>query len=120
MTSKDPTGWADWRAKNTDPYGNAVMEFAEQWATLMETQIANGARLEDIADATMREVDQRPGFGITGFMYGMAVSALSLGWVHGEDLRRWHNLETQIGTEGERANESGAVLNPALLNIETH
>lgn len=55
--------------------------------------------------------------GITGFMYGCAVSALAHFWAHGEALRRWHNLDTQIGTEGEKANESGGVLNPALLNI---
>jgi hypothetical protein len=39
-------------------------------------------------------------------------------WEHGEELRRWHNLKTQIRDEGEKANESGGVLNPALLNIE--
>jgi len=32
-------------------------------------------------------------------------------------LRRWHNKENQIGTEGDKANESGGVLNPALLSI---
>ena len=37
--------------------------------------------------------------------------------VHGEALRRWHNRDTQIGTEGDKANESGGVLNPALLTI---
>ncbi|MDA8315367.1 MAG: hypothetical protein M0010_09365 [Actinomycetota bacterium] len=46
---------------------------------------------------------------------GAAVSVLASCWVHGEELRRWHNLDTQIGTEGEKANASGGVLNPALL-----
>ena len=32
-------------------------------------------------------------------------------------LRRWHNKATQIGTEGDKANETGGVLNPALLTI---
>lgn len=50
-------------------------------------------------------------------MYGCAVSALAKFWVHGEQLRIWHNLDIQIGNEGEKANESGGVLNPALLNI---
>lgn len=50
-------------------------------------------------------------------MYGCAVSILSQVWIHGEELRRWHNLDSQIGTEGEKANESGGVLNPAVLNI---
>ena len=55
--------------------------------------------------------------GITGFMYGMATSILARSRVHGEALRRWHNLKTQIGTEGEQANESGTTLNPALLSV---
>jgi hypothetical protein len=37
----------------------------------------------------------------------------------GEELRRWHNKDVQIGDEGEKANETpGAVLNPALLTIK--
>jgi len=50
-------------------------------------------------------------------MYGCAVVILSKCWEHGEALRRWHNKDTQIGDEGDRANESGGVLNPALLSI---
>lgn len=88
--------------------------FAEQWGRLMELELSRGAKLEAIADATSSEADTE---GITGFMYGAAVSVLAQCWEHGEALRRWHNLTTQIGTEGERANESGGVLNPALLNI---
>lgn len=33
-------------------------------------------------------------------------------------LRRWHNKDIQLGTEGDAANESGGVLNPALLHIQ--
>ncbi|HAV61687.1 MAG TPA: hypothetical protein DCY13_04890 [Verrucomicrobiales bacterium] len=83
----------------------------------MEAKIAGGEKLEDIADSAGHEVDRRPGFGITGFMYGCAVGMIAKAWIHGEALRRWHNLKTQIGTEGEKANESGGVLNPALINI---
>ena len=80
----------------------------------MEEGIGDGKKLEDIAQATSHEADTE---GITGFMYGCAVSLLSQAWKHGEELRRWHNLDTQIKDEGEKANESGGVLNPALLNI---
>ena len=48
--------------------------------------------------------------GITGFQYGCAVGILSQVWVHGEKLRRWHNLDRQIGNEGELANEKGGVM----------
>lgn len=114
MTLRDAEGWAKARAANTDPYGNAVMVYAERWADLMEAKMAAGETLEAVAEPTSREADTE---GITGFMYGAAVATLAKAWAHGEALRRWHNLDIQLGTEGERANESGTVLNPALLRI---
>ena len=113
MKVKNETEWNEWREKNTDPYGEEIFNYAERWANLMEEKIEEGAELEDIAGETSFEVAN----GITGFMYGAAVSVLSECWEHGERLRRWHNLDMQIGSEGEEANESGGVLNPALLNI---
>lgn len=109
--------WEEGLAKNDDPYGHAVYEFASMWATKMEQAVATGAKLEDVAkDLGHEAAEEAPG-GLTGFMYGCAMSLLSQVWVHGEDLRRWHNLDTQIKDEGERANESGGVLNPAILTI---
>jgi hypothetical protein len=55
--------------------------------------------------------------GITAYMYGCAVGILAAVWVHGEQLRRWHNKDVQIGDEGDRANESGGVLNPAIICV---
>jgi len=116
MNLKDKKAWDSWVKNNTDPYGGACVTYAEQWADLMEKKMAEGQKLEDIADATSHEADTD---GITGFMYGCAVNILASCWEYGEQLRRWHNLDTQIGDEGEKANESGGVLNPALLNIKT-
>lgn len=112
----DQATWEHAKAINTDSYGAGMMRFAERWAIAMQDQIASGKRLNDVADSTSREADTE---GITGFMYGCAVSILAQCWAHGEELRRWHNLDTQIGNEGERANKTGGVLNPALLNIRT-
>ena len=81
----------------------------------MEAQLAAGKTLAECAKKTSHSADTE---GITGFMYGVAVSVLAACWTHGEELRRWHNLDTAIGMEGEAANELGGVLNPALLNIE--
>ena len=100
--------------KNLDFYGSGIIRFSERWANLMEAELANGKSLEKIAKRTSSKADTE---GISGFMYGCAVSALSLFWEHGEALRRWHNKETQLGDEGDRANETGGVLNPALLII---
>lgn len=111
------TEYAAYKAKNsTDPYSNRCVTYGEDWANLMEKEIAEGKQLKDIAKATSHTADTD---GITGFMYGAAVSGLSHFWLHGEELRRWHNLATQIGTEGEEANEQGGTLNPALLSIPT-
>ncbi len=100
---------------STDPYSRGVVDYTEAWALLMETAITSGSPLEDIAGPTSHQADTD---GITGFMYGCAVSALARYWEHGEQLRRWHNLKTQIGNEGEKANATGGTLNPALLNIK--
>lgn len=106
--------WDTWQTNNQGPYGQGVMRFAERWAVLMENSMASGADLPAIAERTSHEADTE---GITGFMYGAAVSVLASCWEHGEELRRWHNLDTQIGNEGELANKSGGVLNPAVINV---
>lgn len=110
--------YEEWKAvQGDDPYGKCIFAVAEAWADEMEKGIASGKAIKDIAQSTFSEVDKRPGFGVTGFMYGAAVSVLARCWEHGEELRVWHNLDTQMGTEGEEANAKGSVLNPALLRI---
>jgi hypothetical protein len=107
-------GWQKGLANNEDGYGRAVYRYASEWATRMEAEIAKGKTVAEVAKDASRDADDE---GITGFMYGCAVSILAHAWKWGEDLRRWHNLDTQIGAEGEKANASGGVLNPAILNI---
>lgn len=114
MKISDESIWNDWKKDNQEPYGKAIIDYAERWANLMEKEMYNGVPLEDIAEKTSHDADAE---GITGFMYGASVLVLASCWEHGEQLRRWHNLATQIHHEGEKANETGAVLNPALLNI---
>ena len=113
---KDADGWKKTVDANKDcAYGSAVMRYAERWAYLMEHRMQKGEKLAAIAKETSNQADEN--IGITGFMYGCAVSILARTWIHGEELRRWHNLDTQIGNEGEIANEKGGTLNPALLSI---
>lgn len=117
----DQSAWDQCVANNTDPYGAACVRYAARWASLMEQEI--GAQANDAAEHTLRSCAKRTGHdadveGITGFMYGAAVAILSRVWVHGEVLRRWHNLDTQIGDEGQRANVRGGVLNPAVINFK--
>lgn len=100
-------GWEKGLSNNSDGYGRAIYDYSEAWAKLMQVEIESGARLEDIADKTSHELSY---MGITGFMYGAAVSILSQCWVHGDALKRWHNKDYgQPDAEG--------VVNPAILSI---
>lgn len=114
LKSGTESEYEKYKEMNKDPYGGRVVSYGEDWANLMEARMAKGEKIADIARDTSHEADTD---GITGFMYGAAVSALSHFWEHGEELRRWHNLDCQIGTEGEKANKDGGVLNPALLSM---
>jgi len=108
MQFTDEAGWKEGLKNNTDDYGRGVYVFAERWANTMEREIAKGKRLADIAQDTSHEADTD---GITGFMYGCAVNILTHCWVHGEELRKWHN---------NRFNHSGdGVVNPAVITIKT-
>lgn len=111
----DEEGWERAVKINDDPYGSCVIRYAKRWAELMESEIAKGTALEACAKSTSHDADTE---GVTGFMYGCAVDILVKVWAHGEELRKWHNIDCQIGTEGEKANESGGVLNPAILTIK--
>lgn len=84
-------------AQKGEGYGERCYTYAKDWAELMEARMAKGETLESCAAVTSHEADTD---GITGFMYGMAVSILAKCWEHGEELRRWHNLSTQIHHEG--------------------
>lgn len=111
---KDLAGWNAAKEANSDHYGSGVIEFSSMWARLMEAHMSQGATLPECAEECSSLADTS---GITGFMYGCAVGILSRVWKHGEELRVWHNKDVQLGTEGDKANESGGVLNPALLSI---
>jgi hypothetical protein len=114
MTLKDEAGWKLSVEKNPDPYGSAVNTYAERWARLMEARMSKGERIGDIADECSHLADEE---GITGFMYGCAVGILSHVWIHGEALRLWHNLKSGGAEQGKKANDAGAVINPAILTI---
>ena len=114
MTLRDAEGWKKACDANKDGYGGAVMTYAERWARMMEARMAKGERIADIADECSHLADEE---GITGFMYGAAVSTLAAVWIHGETLRLWHNLKYQLRDEGKRANDNGGVLNPACLSL---
>lgn len=94
-----------------DGYSRAVVDYAEQWAKLMQIEIANGrTQIKDIAEETQKPLSY---LGITGFMYGAAVKALAHFWQFGDELRRWHNKEYGV------SEDKAGVVNPAILTIST-
>jgi len=115
MDFSDKKGWDDWKVnQNDDGYGLAIFEYAEGWAKLMQKKFTEkNIENPDItcmvahADNCANELNF---MGITGFMYGGAVSILAKCWKHGEALRKWHNKE--FGVVGGKG-----VVNPAMFTI---
>lgn len=114
MQLGNTAAWERYVTLNTDFYGSGCMRYAQAWAELMEQHMADGVRLEACAQEDSHTADTE---GISGYMYGCAVRILAECWQYGDALRRWHNLLTQMGTEGETANATGGVLNPAILMV---
>lgn len=103
-----PEEYANWKEKNSDPYGRAAFEYAEAWAKKMQLEILKGKTVSECAE----EAQEGLGFfGITGFQYGCAVGVLSETWKYGEELRKWHNKQYGVSEEKE------GVVNPAVLTI---
>lgn len=103
--------YKDWYDKNNDGYSRACFTYAERLAEMMEEKIEASSDdvmkvIVDNADKLSYEADEE---GITGFMYGCAVSILSQCWEYGEYLRKWHNGEYDYDGDG--------VVNPAVLSI---
>ena len=103
---------------NDDAYSACVVTYGEKWADLMEAHIAAASNPQDVesalklcAEDTSHQADTE---GITGFMYGAAVSGLAKFWEHGDALRRWHNAK--YGVSEEKA--KGGTVNPAIVTID--
>lgn len=101
--------WEKWVEVNSnDGYSFGVVKYARRWAKYMQHLMKkHNKTLPEIAENASHVSDTE---GITGFMYGGAVAALSQFWKYGEELRRWHNKEW--GHE-----DTDGVVNPAVLTI---
>lgn len=111
LSLRDPAAWAkSVEVNSADPYSNAVTRYAEAWARVMEGMMAGGATLLECADKASHIADTE---GITGFMYGCAVQILARCWVHGDELRRWHNWKHGVTEEKAK----GGTVNPAVMTV---
>lgn len=92
--------------KNYDFYGNGVIVAAALWAKAID----DGEPFEN----AIRAADK---MGITGFMAGCAAESIAHYHPRGDEFRRWWNKKHQIKDEGDKANDDGTILNPAILSI---
>lgn len=108
--------WKSWVKANDDDYGKACVDTARQAMVILD----EGPSDFDCHSLVCRAADEALGkdAGITGFMSGMVAVMISKCHSRGEEFRHKWNIDTQIRDEGERANEAGTVLNPALLTID--
>lgn len=99
---------------NQDPYGRGVYTYLERWAELMERAIENNPDMapEEVICKYARDLSHEADTeGITGFMYGCAVSILAQTWAYGDMLKKWHN--------GLYEYEGQGVVNPAIFTVST-
>ena len=73
----DREKWDPWLAKQSDGYSRGVFTYAHLWARLMEGAAANDTLDAKEAERLSLLADVE---GITGAMYGMAVSVLQQTW----------------------------------------
>lgn len=105
--------WDECVKNNQDPYGKACVDVArEVMRVLDKAKEFDCHRIICDADKKVKAG------GLTGFMAGCVAQMVSGCHSRGEEFRQKWNLDTQIQHEGEVANKSGGVLNPAILNIE--
>jgi len=83
MQFSDENSWNLGKSNNQDGYGNAIFEYAESWAKLMQLEVLNGKNVSEIQDKTSHEVDF---LGISGFQYNAALSILKQCWKLGNQL----------------------------------
>lgn len=112
MPITDQTHWDKWVKSNSNPYGKACVDVAREVMRLLDE------RGEFDTHKLICEADDNiKAGGITEFMAGCVAQMVSRCHSRGEEFRKKWNIDNQISHEGEKANESGGVLNPALLNL---
>ena len=106
--------WDVWVKNNDDAYGKACVDVARE---VME--ILDDNKPFDPHKIICQAVDSIDAGGITGFMAGCVAQMVAGCHSRGEEFRRAWNQDVQINDEGDKANETGGILNPALLNISS-
>lgn len=113
---KDKEKWQEWIDNNKDEYGGQCVKVAYHLMKRIDdpkVEITEAKIHTLIVDADNKTDEP----GISGYMAGAVASMVSACHERGDEFRRAWNRDTQIGDEGDKANEGDGVLNPALMNI---
>lgn len=76
-----------WDDPMATAYSIAIFCFAEKWADSMEAAMGQGISIPEAAWTFARDANKHD---ITESMYILAVSVLTIFWVHGTELFSWH------------------------------
>lgn len=106
--------WDVWVNSNKkEGYGSACVSVAKRVMEILDEEPGEF----DCHKIICRADDDSKAGEITGFMAGCVAQMVSQCHSRGEEFRRKWNLDNQLHDEGEKANESGGILNPAILSI---
>ena len=117
FTVNDEAAWQAYFDRNSDPYSRAAVNYAARWMAMMEADADEFGIDDTLAQRADRLSHRADTDGISGYMHAAAARGIAQFWKYGEEFRRWFNRKNQIGDEGDRANQSGGILNPAVLHV---
>lgn len=115
--------WNECVEKNKDAYGKACVDVARKAMEILDNEPGDF----DTHSLICRADEESGAGGITGFMAGCVAQMISRCHSRGDEFRqKWNNdngiIKTPEGKKdigAKKANESGGVINPAILTIET-
>lgn len=112
--NKEKNGLTDVDDEHKRAYVEYVFEKAEELAWRLEERIkylSNDKTIEEIINTETEEITNGVwNDGMTGYQYGLIMRILSIYWVHGEPLRKWHNKQYGYECDG--------IVNPAVWHMK--
>lgn len=111
----DNEKWESWVKNNNDSYGKCCVDVSREVMRILD----NGKDFDTHKIICEADANIKAG-GITGFMAGCVAQMVSKCHNRGEEFRIKWNKDNGISDEGEKANKSGGVINPALLTVSSN
>lgn len=115
MTVRDPEALKQSIAANgNNAMGAKILDFANRWATLMESKIANG---EKLTPEMIRQAELEPGIGMQNYEVDLARVVLFDCWKFGPEMRRVFYNELRTQAEANAVNPAD-LTQPQLQEME--